>query len=137
MSLANPVQDRKFTSVGGTPVDKKFDAKTFSTGDEKAPKTFLGTKSFFSKVFGTRTFTRAEAAANAKTNADLAYANTQFKTNESSLIRPSPDAAKKARVREYADQRPFLGKGTRQKILSQEDRPLTIDEVRELLNRSK
>ena len=137
MSLANPEQDRKFTSVGGTPVDKKFDAKSFSTGDEKTQKSFLGTKGFFSKVFGTRTFTRAEAAANAKTNADLAYANTQFKTNESSLIRPSPDSAKKARVREYADQRPFLGKGTRQKILSQQDRPLTIDEVRELLNRSK
>ena len=33
--------------------------------------------------------------------------------------------------------RPFLGQGTRQKILSQQDKPLSIDEVRELLNRNK
>jgi hypothetical protein len=52
-------------------------------------------------------------------------------------VRSSSDATKIAQVREYADQRPFRGKGTRQKILSQQDKPLTIDEVRELLNRSK
>ncbi|MEO6970107.1 MAG: hypothetical protein ABI217_04360, partial [Chthoniobacterales bacterium] len=122
-------------AAGGTSVDKKFDAKSFSAGDEKNQKTFSGTKSFLSRVFGTRTFTRAEAAANAKANADMAYANTQFTTKESSLIRSSSDSTKAAQVREYADQRPFLGKGTRQKILSQQDKPLTIDEVRELLNR--
>ena len=137
MSLANSAQDKKFTAVGGTSVDKKFVAKSFSTGDEKTQKTFPGTKSFLARVFGTRTFTRAEAAANAKANADIAYANTQFTTKESSLVRSSSDSARVARVREYADQRPFLGKGTRQKILSEQDKPLTIDEVRELLNRSK
>ena len=40
-------------------------------------------------------------------------------------------------MRDYADNRPFLGEGTRQEILSQEDKPLTIDEVRELLNKSR
>ncbi len=137
MSLANPAQNKKFSAVGGTSVDKKFVANPFSTGDEATSKSFGGTKSFFSRVFGTGTFSRAEAAASAKANAEIAYANTQFATRESSLVRPSSDSAKPARVREYADQRPFLGKGTRQEILSQEDKPLTIDEVRELLNRNK
>jgi hypothetical protein len=137
MSLANPAQDKKFLAVGGTSVDKKFVANSFSTGSAATGKSFGGTKSFFSRVFGTRTFTRTEAAASAKANAEIAYANTQFATRESSLVRSASDTDKPARVREYAEQRPFLGKGTRQEILSQEDKPLTIDEVRELLNRNK
>jgi hypothetical protein len=137
MSLVNAAQDKKFTAVGGTSIDKKFVAKSFSAGDEKTTKSFGGAKGFFSRVFGTRTFTRTEVAPNAKTNAEIAYARTQFTTKESSLVRPSSDSAKTARVLEYADQRPFLGKGTRQRILSQEDKPLTIDEVRELLNKNK
>ncbi len=135
MSLANAAQDKKFTAVGGTSVDKKFVAKSFSTGDERTMKSFGGTRSFFSRVFGTRTFTRAEASA--QSNARISYANAQFKTKESSLVRPASDSTKTARVREYAGKKPFLGKGTRQKILSQEDKPLTIDEVRELLNKNK
>jgi hypothetical protein len=137
MSLANAAQDKKFTAVGGTPVDRKFEANSFSTGDEHAQKTFGGTKNFFARIFGTRTFSRADAAANAKASADIAYASTQFATNQSSLVHTSSDSARAAQVREYADQHPFNGKGTRQKILSQQSRPLTIDEVRELLNRSK
>ena len=133
MSLANPAQNKKFIAVGGTSVDKKFVAKSFSTGTEKTSKSFGGTKSFFSRVFGTLTFSRTRTAA---TNANIASTKMEFPTKDSSLVRASPDSVKKAGTREYADNRPFLGKGTRQKILSQEDKPLTIDEVRELLNRS-
>jgi len=137
MSLANPAQDKKFTAAGGTSADMKFEAKSFATGDEKPQKTFADSRSFFARVFGTKTFSRADAAANAKANADIVDANTQFATNESSLVRASSDSARAAHVHEYADQHPFREQGTRQKILSQQNKPLTIDEVRELLNRSK
>ena len=67
MSLANSAQDKKFVAVEGTSVDKKFVANSFSTGNEANTKTFGGTRNFFSRVFGTNKFARAEAAANAKT----------------------------------------------------------------------
>ena len=137
MSLGNEAQNKKFIAVGGTPVDKKFNAKSFSTGDEAISKSFGGTKGFFSRVFGTKNFARTNAAANTKPNAEIANANTPFTTKENSLVRPSSDAARTAGAGEYADQRPFLGEGTRQKMLSQENKPLTIDEVRELLNKNK
>ncbi len=137
MSLANSAQDKKFTAVGGTSIDKKFVAKSFYSGDERTTKTFWGLRSFFSKGFATGKFSRAEAAANARANAEIAYASTEFPTRKSALVRSSAEEGKVARVREYADSRPFLGKGTRQKNLSQEDKPLTIDEVRELLNKSR
>ncbi len=136
MSLANSAQGKKFNAVDGAPVDKKFVAKTFSTGDERTSKSFWDSRSFLAKAFSAKSY-RTEAAANAKTSAEVAYANTQFTTKESSLARTSSDAEKIATVRDYPDNRPFLAKGTRQKILSQEDKPLTIDEVRDLLNKSK
>jgi hypothetical protein len=137
MSLASTAQDKKFTAVGGTSVDQKFVAKSFYSGDEKPTKSFWGVKIFSSKEFETRGFSRADAAANAKTNAEIAYANTEFPTKKSSLIRTSSNEGKLATVRDYADNRPFLAKGTRQNMLNQKNKPLTIDEVRELLNKNK
>lgn len=136
MTLANSAQDKKFVAVEGTSVDKKFEAKSFSGAHEATTKA-VETKGFLSKIFRTNKYARAESAANAKTNAEMAYANAQFTTHESSLVRQSPDSDKHSQVKDYPDQRPFLAKGTRQEILSQQDRPLTIDEVRELLNRNK
>ena len=42
-----------------------------------------------------------------------------------------------APIREYADNRPFLRKGKSQNSLHAQDKPLTIEQVRELLNKSK
>jgi len=44
---------------------------------------------------------------------------------------------KKYATRDFAGNRPFLGQGKSQKALHAQDRPLTIDEVRELLNKNK
>ena len=67
----------------------------------------------------------------------MAPANAEFVTGKSSLVQTASDEGKVAATREYTDGRPIIGKGTRQKILNQEDKPLTIDQVRELLNKSK
>ena len=137
MSLASTEQDKKFTTVGGTSVDQKFVAKSFYSGDEKLTKSFWGVKIFSAKEFETRGFSRSDAAANARTNAEIANASTEFPTKKSSLVRTASEEGRSAKVRDYADNRPFLGEGTRQNVLSRENKPLTIDEVRELLNKSK
>ena len=41
------------------------------------------------------------------------------------------------RSHSFAGNRPFLGQGKSQKALSAQDRPLTIEQVRELLNKNK
>ena len=137
MSLANSAQNKQFVAAEGTSVDRKFEPKTFYAGDEHLAKPFGGLKDFFARAFGTKKFSRTKAAAEARANAEKAGANTEFPTSESSLLRTSNEASKKAEVREYAESKPFLAKGTRQKILSQQDRPLTIDDIRELLNTNK
>lgn len=137
MDLSNPAQNKKFTAVEGTSVDKKFEAKQFSAGDASLSKGFSGARSFLSKAFGTGKYARAEAAASYRKNADLAFANTEFVTQKSALIKQSSFAKKSAATHDYADQRPFVAKGTRQKQLSEQNHPMTIDEVRELLNKNR
>lgn len=138
MSLANSAQDKKFTGTGATSVEKKFVAKDFYSGHERTTKNFVGAKGFAARNFEAKKYTRAEKAANAKAQADLAYAKVEFQTRESSLIRGSPAEGKATAARQYAESdRPFLGKGTRQEILSQQDQPLTIEQVRDLLNKGK
>lgn len=135
MTLANPAQNKQFNGTGSTPVEKKFEAKTFYSGNERTTKSFTGEKEYSAKSFTADKFTRTEKTANA--SGEPTYAGLKFATGSSSLVRTAADQSKTAPTRDYAGNRSFQGEGTRQKILSQQDKPLTIDEIRELLNKSK
>ncbi|MGB8342627.1 MAG: hypothetical protein WCE51_13645 [Chthoniobacterales bacterium] len=137
MSLVNLAQNKKFIAADGTAVDKKFEAKSFYSGNEQPIKSFWGVRNFFAKEFGTKKFSRGETRARAVARTELAHTNLQAFAKASLLIRAASEEGKVAATQGYADTRPFLGKGTRQEILSRQDRPLTIDQVRELLNRNK
>ena len=58
-------------------------------------------------------------------------------TKQARDISPSAYSTKKYATRDFAGNRPFLGQGKSQKALHAQERPLTIDEVRELLNKNK
>lgn len=135
MTLANSAQGKRFVAAGGSSVDRKFEARTFDAGDQHRAKLFGGLKDFSARSFRTKKFSHTKAAAEA--GATAAFANTEFPTKESSLARTSNDASKQVEMRDYPESKPFLAQGTRQKILSEQDRPLTIDEIRELLNKNK
>ena len=137
MSLTDPAQNRKFNAVEGTSVDKRFETKSFSGAEaQTSAKSFWGLRSFLSKSFGTGKFARAEAAAEAKASAEMAFASTEFAIGKSALIRAAPSTEKTIPTRAYAGTRPFLAKGTRQQQLSAQSHPMTIEEVRELLNKN-
>src|SRR5262249_59085216 len=105
---------------------RKFEAKSFPGTKERLTKEFAGIRNFSSKNFGTKTFSRSDWAANAASSRPPSYAETIAYNKERSLARKAPEGDKAAQTREYPDRRPFLGKGTRQKILSQQDHPLSI-----------
>ena len=52
-------------------------------------------------------------------------------------VRDMPGSGKKVASSEFTGSRPFLDKGKSQKAISQHDTPLTIEQVRELLNKNK
>ena len=135
MSLSNSAQNKKFNAVDGTPVDKKFVAKSFYSGDPAMAKSFSGGRSFSSKNFRAKKLSWGDTAAYFSGAGVSPSLSKRFATKGSSAIRTASESGKAARVRDYPDKRPFLAKGTRQKALSQQDKPLTIEEVRELLNK--
>ena len=52
-------------------------------------------------------------------------------------VRDAPQSGKKVASRAYPGNRPFLNQGTNQKSLNRQNEPLTIEQVRELLNKNK
>jgi hypothetical protein len=61
----------------------------------------------------------------------------EFETKKARDVSTNAYRTKKYATRDFAGNRPFLGQGKSQKALHAQDRPLTIDEVRELLNKNK
>jgi len=137
MALVNSAQDKTFAGAIVTPLNKQFVGKSFSHVDERTFKSFSSEKHFSAKRLEMEKFTRTEQTPKTQANTEMAYANAEFVGRKSAVVQTASDEGKRAKTQDYADSRPFLAQGTRQKILSQENKILTIDEVRELLNKSK
>jgi hypothetical protein len=135
MSLSNSAQNKKFVAAEGTSVDRKFETKSFYSGKEHSIKPFAGIRNFFARTFGTKRFAHDQMEAMA--NTESVYAKRQIETKGSSLARTAPEQGRSAETHAYADNRPFLARGTRQEMLNKRNHPLTIDEVRELLNKNE
>ena len=137
MTLVNSAQDKKFSGPDVRPVERKFSAKSLSPVHERTARSFSSENNLSVKKFETKNFRRTEQTPNPQAKSATASAHAEFVTRKSSLTRTASDERKTAKTRDYADSRPFLAQGTRQEILSQKDKPLTIDEIRELLNKNR
>jgi hypothetical protein len=128
--LANSDQNKKFT--GGLEAPTRSAAtKSFYVSEKKLSKTFVADRSAPTTSF--RTHDYATKAATVPTLQPMRV----FPTKNARDISTSAYSTKKYATRDYAGNRPFLGQGKSQKSLHAQDRPLTIDEVRELLNKNK
>ena len=128
--LSNPDQNKKFT--GGTEAPtRSASTKSFYVSEKNLTKTFVADRPASTKTFSTRDYTTKSAAV--PTPAPM----KGFETKKAGEVSPTPYSTKKYATRDFAGNRPFLGQGKSQKTLHAQDRPLTIDEVRELLNKNK
>ena len=128
--LANPDQNKKFT--GGLEAPTRSAAtKSFYVSEKNLSKTFVADRSTPTTSFRTRNYSTQSAIV---TTLPPVRSYQTKRTREAS---PSTYSTKKYATRDFADNRPFLGQGKSQKALHAQDRPLTIDEVRELLNKNK
>lgn len=136
MALQNSAQEKKFVARGAT-TEKQTRTKSFYTPERPLPKQFEATQAFATQQVRTRVsrYDRQEAILtprNPITNAEVAYATSGY-----NAVHAAPDAAKSIPPRAFSGERAFAGRGKSQKALSAQDRPLTIDQVRELLNKNK
>jgi len=136
MSLVNPAQGKRFAVAGGTVASKKFEAKSFYSGDELGTRHFTGTRDFAANQFNAKTFSNVERAGESDRLADCARLEIS-QTKASPGVRTTSDETKKVAIRSFSGSHAFRGKGTRQEILRQQDQPLTIEQVRQLLNKNR
>jgi hypothetical protein len=134
-TLQNPIEQKQFT-VRGTTRTKQAHTKSFYVPERRPEKSFFG-RMFRTKSFGTKNSRYQDAQANLSTRTQIANTDVPYETAAYRDLAPARDATKTAEVTEFAGTRPFLIQGKSQKALSQQDRPLTIDQVRELLNKNK
>ena len=127
---------KQFTAAAAVR-QKQAHTKSFHTRERKLEKEFRGTRSFFARVFGTRKSRDQDAAANVTPRAAIPNAQVAYPTPAYDGARQAGDDGREYSTSDYPGTRPFLGRGSRQKALDQQRKQLTIDEVRELLNKNK
>ena len=136
MTLQNDAQHKKFVSDGAS-MNKRATVGTFYVQKKSNQKGFSGTGQFSTQEFNSQSFHSKRGAFNvpsqqATGNSPSAYANQSARG-----VRDASQSGKKVPVRAYAENRPFLDKGKSQKSLNRHNEPLTIEQVRELLNKNK
>jgi hypothetical protein len=136
MSLVNSAQNEKFDAAGNS-VAKHALSKSFCTLDKSFAKSFPAARTFSPPQFAAHDFRGGDAIANASARSQLMKTGTIDVAAASDGTHVAPENAKNLPMASFAGNRPFLGRGKSQKALSAQDRPLTIEKVRELLNKNK
>jgi hypothetical protein len=138
LALANPAQDKKFHGAQTTQFDKAVPAQSFNQIRSTAPKPWTGERVVTPQQFAARHFRAGDSPANISSRSQLTKSDTVIATPAArAATRVAPESTETNATREYAGTRPFLGKGKSQNALHSQDKPLTIEQVRELLNKSK
>jgi hypothetical protein len=137
-SLANPAQNKKFSDKQ-IAFDKPARTKSFYSSQKPSVKISSDTdRTFTPRQFAARHFRAGDSSAYISSRSQLTKNDTVFGTSTAQAgTRVAPESNQTNPVREYAGTRPFLDKGKSAKSLQARNKPLTIEEVRELLNKSK
>jgi hypothetical protein len=138
MSLANPAQNKPRFAVKDASVDKRVQTRTFCVPEESFTKPFGRTPLLSPGEFTVRHFRTGVSTANLAPRSELTKPDmVQVASSVAYSARIAPESSGKIAASPFADTRPFLGQGKSQKALHAYDRPLTIEQVRELLNKNK
>jgi len=130
MKLANSDQNKKFTGGSEAPT-RSAATKSFYISEKKLSKTFVADRTASTTSFRTRDYSTHAAVV------PTLPPTRSYQTKQARDSSPGAYSTKKYATRDFGGNRPFLGQGKSQKALHAQDRPLTIDEVRELLNKNK
>ena len=136
MSLVNSAQDKQFRTAGAS-VAKRAPSKSFDTVNKSLAKPFAGERAFSAQQFTARPFQGGDVAANTSSRSAPPKTELVYVASAADSTRVAPENGNSLAATSFPGNRPFLGRGKSQKALSARDTPLTIEQVRELLNKNK
>ncbi len=136
MTLQSNEQKKKFIA-DGTSINQKATVGTFYVEKKSRSKTFSGTRELSTQQFYSRPYHGSRRASEFSSLQAIGNPHRTYPTQTARGPRDAPQSDKKVPSRVYAENRPFLDQGKSQKSLNRQNAPLTIDQVRELLNKNK
>jgi hypothetical protein len=137
-SLANPAQHKKFSDKRTAAFDRPASIKPFYSSQKTVAKSFPDERTFTPRQFAARHFRAGDSSAYVSSRAQPTKNDRMITTAAATAgTRVAPESNATSPVSEYAGNRPFLDKGKSAKSLQAQNKPLTIEQVRELLNKSK
>jgi hypothetical protein len=137
MALQNEAQNKKFRGDGSASINKRANVGTFFVHQKSSSKNYSGTRDFSTTQFYSQTYRGGRTAYGVSSQQTLANSKAAYGTQTARGVRDAPQSGKKVASRAYAGNRAFLNEGTNQKSLNRKTEPLTIEQVRELLNKNK
>ncbi len=135
-TLRNNAQNKQFTADGAS-INKKATVGTFYIRKKSNSKSFAGTRDFSARQFDSQSFHGTHSASGISSQQAIGNSRPAYATRTARGPRDVPQNNKKVASRSYAENRPFLDQGKSQKSLNRKNAPLTIEQVRELLNKNK
>jgi hypothetical protein len=137
MALQNDAQNKKFTGDDSASINKRVSVGSFYVHPQTRSKSFSETPDFATSRFYSQSYHGGHSAY--KISSQPTIANSQFAhANQTPTgVRNASQSNKKVASSAFSGTRPFLDQGKSQKSLNQKNAPLTIDQVRELLNKNK
>ena len=136
MALQNDAQNKKFGGDGSASINKRAHIGSFYVHQKPSSKNYSGTRDFSTTQFYSQTY-RDGRTYDVSSQQTLANSKAAYGSQTARGVRDAPQSGKKVASRAYAGNRPFLNEGTNQKSLNRKTEPLTIEQVRELLNKNK
>ena len=136
MALQNEAQNKKFVGDGSASMNKRANVGTFFFHQKSHSKSF-GTQDFSTTQFYSQTYRGGRTAHEVSSQQTVGNSKAAYANQTARGIGNAPQSGKKVPSRAYAGNRPFLDQGTNQKSLNKKNEPLTIEQVRELLNKNK
>ena len=137
MTLQNVAQNKKFSGDSSVSINKRANVGTFYVHQKSSSKKFSGTRDFSTTQFYSQTYHGGRTAYEVSSQQTLANSKATYANQTARGVSDAPQSGKKVASRAYAGNRPFLNEGTNQKSLNRQNEPLTIEQVRELLNKNK
>jgi len=137
MSLQNTAQNKKFIAANAASVDKHATTSAFYVEKKSNSKRFFGTRDFSAWQFNARSFHGSDNAANFSSRKQITNSKHSYSTQTARSLRDAQEAGRTVDARVFAGNRPFLDQGKSQRSLDRQNPPLTIEQVRELLNKNK
>jgi hypothetical protein len=134
MELQNKAQGKKFVASSAV-IEHRGSVGTFLLQPKRAEKSFVDTQALTTTKYSFRTVSTPRTVSSSQNRS----ANMPGPVESSSIrdIRSATTPHNAGTSRMFADQHQFREQGKSQKSFDRQNPPLTIDQVRELLNKNK